>query len=517
MQHFLIYFSAEKAASIVLHDLTRQGLQEVDITRMFKDEMLSSVVLDHLKLGGENFTIRYVRTKRAPGNTNKIYLCANGREVVGRNLASFVPKIPRQGSLGKEEKFYLLPCVTGDFLDRHVKPERTAFDIPMRSEFDGTEDPEETLITLERIFGDVGSRAAVHLSDVITAIKTEEQDALRNYIFQEPRRRAKYRALVENPRYRPLLEQLNLPQNPKPSDFELALTTARIKIEEDIHRESQELYQARPDGPGVSLEALRDRHNALMEQLDVLKQMDLVDYVVHRKMILEYLEKSLEWSKEEKYMLEEAVHRIFHPLNTSSDSIHQNFQNLWVLDERLMYHSYLASDMKLASNKHTDSESLLEPDMYLAFDEQYFDNPHAYRQGERSPSVVIIEFKRPGKNQYVYGHPKKDPLEQVRGYAKKVKAGKIKSHTGKTVGTAEGAQFFGYIVIDFTEEARTLLERYADVGLLQADFAKFRYFGYFKDAGIYLEVIDLGSLIDEAKLRSQFLFQRLGIDETKVL
>jgi hypothetical protein len=67
--------------------------------------------------------------------------------------------------------------------------------------------------------------------------------------------------------------------------------------------------------------------------------------------ILEFLEKSLEVDPESaKYPLESVLHEIIYPMNAESSEVPYENQNLWIIDERLAFHEYLASDTRTSSH-----------------------------------------------------------------------------------------------------------------------------------------------------------------------
>ncbi len=66
-------------------------------------------------------------------------------------------------------------------------------------------------------------------------------------------------------------------------------------------------------------------------------------------------------------------------------------QNLWIIDEKLSYHHYLASDIPIKSIKVADNNDNQRPDLII------FDPAFVLSEGEdQINSVVIVEFKRPG-------------------------------------------------------------------------------------------------------------------------
>ena len=74
----------------------------------------------------------------------------------------------------------------------------------------------------------------------------------------------------------------------------------------------------------------------------------LARYVGHRKIILDFLDGAI--SKEQdlkKFPLERAVHHLVFPMKATSDNLPYHEQNLWIIDEGLTFHSYIASDKPL--------------------------------------------------------------------------------------------------------------------------------------------------------------------------
>ena len=73
-----------------------------------------------------------------------------------------------------------------------------------------------------------------------------------------------------------------------------------------------------------------------------------------------------------KYPLEEVVHKLIFPMRSTSDEIPSHDQNLWIVDERLSFHSYISSDKQLRSNAgRLESDSKLRPDLFV-YDEKVF-------------------------------------------------------------------------------------------------------------------------------------------------
>ena len=91
-----------------------------------------------------------------------------------------------------------------------------------------------------------------------------------------------------------------------------------------------------------------------------------------------------------KKATEKAIHSLVFPLQTLSDEIGFEDHNLWMLDEKLSYHKYLASDKKFKKIEPIDYESQDRPDIII------FNKPFVFANNEKPyDSIVLIEFKRP--------------------------------------------------------------------------------------------------------------------------
>ena len=92
-------------------------------------------------------------------------------------------------------------------------------------------------------------------------------------------------------------------------------------------------------------------------------------------------------------------------LTVGDQEISFESHNLWILDERLTFTSYLASDLPLSGGVSQ------RPDIIA------FDHPVAFRaENEASNPVTIFEFKRPGREDFANPSSREDPVEQIVRY-----------------------------------------------------------------------------------------------------
>ena len=109
------------------------------------------------------------------------------------------------------------------------------------------------------------------------------------------------------------------------------------------------------------------------------KKGSLAEYVTKRKAVLDLLDKMRGFSEstDETHHLEDAIHQLICPMRVESNELHIDDHNLWILDDRLAFYNFFASDRPIKS--YTESDSGREPD--IAF---FYDSCVAWRESERA-------------------------------------------------------------------------------------------------------------------------------------
>ena len=190
-------------------------------------------------------------------------------------------------------------------------------------------------------------------------------------------------------------------------------------------------------------------------------------------------------------------------MQTTSNEIRYNDMNLWLIDDRLAYHYYLASDKKMNTLEPIDVDDKRRMDLAI------FDAACSYTTNrDQISSITIVEFKRPMRND-TYSDDN-DPVWQVMKYVKAIKDGKVKKDNGRDFGDMSHVSFYCYVIGDLTETMRESAER-SDLILTQD---KQGYFGYSKTYGAYVEVISYDKLLKDARQRNQVLFDKLFVPKS---
>ena len=162
-------------------------------------------------------------------------------------------------------------------------------------------------------------------------------------------------------------------------------------------------------------EDYRARVTAYLVKVDDIKKSDLANYVFHRKVILDILQKAICRGQDGKYAREDLIHELIMPMRKISNDIRLDSCNLWLIDERLAFHDFLASDKPLVSMEITGSEESRRPDICAL---NVYDDPILVNDDQNLPlaSIVVVEIKRPMRNDATAGEEEKDPVEQALGY-----------------------------------------------------------------------------------------------------
>jgi hypothetical protein len=258
-------------------------------------------------------------------------------------------------------------------------------------------------------------------------------------------------------------------------------------------------------GPGDSTQSYFERLNGYLAKADDIKKSDLASYVFHRKIILDILQQGIERDADGKYGREELIHEVVMPMRKTSGDLHFDNSNLWLIDERLAFHDFLASDKPLSSMPILETGDAKEPDIVAL---NVFDEPLLMSDGQRLPlaTIVVVEFKRPMRNDARSGEDK-DPVEQALGYLERIRNGQAKTASGRPIPRSEDIPGFCYIVCDITPS----VERRCKLAQLKVTSDHQGYFGYNDNFKAYVEVLSYDRLLNGARQRNRAFFDKLGL------
>jgi len=269
----------------------------------------------------------------------------------------------------------------------------------------------------------------------------------------------------------------------------------------EVHEDAKKRLSEIPDDLS-GFDAFREGFTTVLGNLTEIAKSDLVDYVVHRATVLAFLDKLLKANDAGRVEPESQLHGVFFPLRRTSDNVDYDDQNLWLVDERLAYHRYLASDTPFAeqAGAPVDVDSNDRPDVVI------YNNPHAFVASDPPfSSVVLVEFKKPERADYT--QEGKSPIAQVLRYIERIRTGKAKRPDGTLIERPASVPFYCYIIATMTPA----LEKDArERGFVETPDAM-GWFHFNQNYNAYVEVLSYRRVLGDAQKRNAAFFDKLNI------
>ena len=325
----------------------------------------------------------------------------------------------------------------------------------------------------------------------------------------------KYKPLIyeEFPQYMSTFEYKSdeikkLPPNLTKAKLDIELYKIESNWKLEVKELGQKVIEDKKDI--TNLDEYKIRYEKFLTEFNEIGKADLARYIVHRKAVIELLDELIGKNNSDQFTNEDIIHSVFFPIRTSSDEIPHNKQNLWLLDEKLTYHSFLASDKSFESIKNIDKHSDSRPDLLI------FQDAIAFTEENYAPfnSFTIVEFKKPQRDNYIDNDPKKNPLDQVEKYIDDLLGEKVTNRKGRKIKVDKETPFYVYIVCDINSSFEKILKN--------REFTKTPDgMGYYtfknKYYSAYIEVLPFEKVLKDAKRRNRILFEKLGLSTNKDL
>lgn len=481
IEHFLIRFAGKTCPPITLEAI---GHPVIDLHQMFAETVNPHIKEQSFSVGEQVFSIQAF--KHRDGRSRHDYqLCANGREVVDGKLRDILPELPERLLDNSDKPYTLTVLVTGEYLDGHANRERTNISFQTPDELD----LDKSLVSRREFNKSIGETLRQTLAADLKATHEEKIQHIARFVEKAP----EYRVLTQE-KYRKTLEQ-QIPPGLSEEKLDEALLHIRREIEDGLRKEEKNIVALIDK---ESFESYKTRITTLMSDMNDVGKAKLADYVAHRRAILDLIGQNLNRSqKDDKYPFEQVLHKMIFPMGVSSKEIFLEQQNLWLIDERLCFHTLLTSDKKLNSISGLENTSGKEPDIFSFF----YDTPIGVSEpDDPSGGIVIIEFKRPGRDDY-----NKDPADQIIQRFVEISQGNVKDIDGRMI-NPKNIRYLGYLIADLTPTLkRQVAMRYHSAADGEG------YFYTLPDGNGYIEIISYDKLVRDAKRRNRMLFEQLGI------
>jgi hypothetical protein len=484
VEHCLEYLIRPAHPELILTD-TFSG-ETISLNELFEKEMGQNASSIPFKAGGHDFLILHVKLYSSHLKDHLLHFCANNRVVKSDKLMGRIPNLAKVLHDEAGNEFVYAAYLDGKLLDDTVNQERTDFSLSSEegSLFQGT-----------FTWSNLRSAAAEQINNYLTPFTVSIQR-------QKSERMDRFLA-TQGPMYRPILKHVQkeialLDPEIEDGELDLKLYKALHSLQERLREEGSKLMDTADAESGFDEYA--QQFDAYFTKISDVNQSDLARYVFDRKLVLQFLQKLLGLQDSGKYVLEEKVHRLIFPMGETSDDVPFENHNLWLLDERLAYHRYLASDKQLRKTGPLVSDSKKELDLIV------FDKACAFTDVTMGPfqAITIIEFKRPMRTSY---SDDENPFDQILNYIDEIRAGKAMTPDSRNIPISDGVHFYCYIVADKTD----LLEQQAYRAELEKTPDGQGFFGYKKHYRAYIEFISYTKLLDGARQRNHAFFEKLGL------
>lgn len=384
---------------------------------------------------------------------------------------------------GANEDRVFHAVLTGKFLDDNVNQERTKFQF---------EDA-----VLERIVNDV---CAPHIEKFLVGpLQTLRQD-----------QRTRVKAITES--YPSVafgdVDELQekLPSGELNDDAIFGHLSRERYRRDQRQAEKIRAVLERLKEPTVDVDAFANAIEAAGKAIEEAEQKSLTEYIVRRKVVLDFIEILLEKvrddTRDSSYQREDILHSFICPMrvNTLADGsqkvVAAASHDLWIIDERLTFAQYFSSDEEF----HNLSDAVASeerPDVLI------FDHVHGLRQTEDPSRVLLVEFKRPGRTSY---SADENPQHQVERYVRRLLEGGKLDVKGRPIKLKEDTVFYCFIVADIVgkmDDWTYSWDRTAD--------GRGRFYQPRSGFKGSIELISWDTLLNDARERNQAFFDRAGI------
>jgi hypothetical protein len=411
---------------------------------------------------------------------SKICLTAHNREVTETTLHTYVPEFQDDffDIINDTQKNYIIKSyVLGEYLNTNVSLERESFDFPKETTAIGFYPLSQSDIEKE-----VANVVKSFFKEDVKLRFEKKTETIRNYVNSK----APWHRIYLND-----FDFTNLPINLNDEKIELEFQKFKFKKEQETRIEIKEIIENEED-------TTKEQIQQIFSRVSQNGKNDLAHYVCNRKLIVDTFD-NLRKRKESdnKAHLESELHNLIYPMGQTSETLNYENHNLWLLDERLVFSQYVASD-KIISKSETK-----EPDL-IVFNEEIC----IYRNGENitTSPLTIFEFKRPKRRNYP---DEENPIMQACRYAEKIREGKYEMPEGlEQIKVSKETPVYIYVVCDLVDKIHEFAKGFS----LTISPDNEGYFGFSSGFNAYIEVMSYRKLIDDAKMRNKIFFKKLGIE-----
>ena len=473
IEHCFVYFLNKDCPRILINDFGKQ----IVVNDLFNLFTKGQVKTKKLSVRQNEFELNLVKLYSNKLD-NKIHYCANIREVLNDKISIDIPELDNFLYDNEGKAFSIAIYVEGEFLDKNVNDERTTITFS-KGEIDY---PNQT--TQEELRKAITEKIHSEFTEQIEQLSITRVAKVKEFVNQHPR----YKQLLK---YKSN-ELKRIPSTLSDEKMELELFKIQQSLELEVKKEATAVLKFIDSEEGR--EQFSQNHQELYHKIIEVGNSKLSEYVIHRKLVLDLFQKLLNEKATEK-----AVHNLIFPLQTLSDEIGFEDHNLWMIDDKLSYHKYLACDKKFKKIEPTNSTSDERPDIIV------FNRPFAFSNDNKPyESIVLVEFKRPMRDDYSDGE---NPIQQINRYAREIIEGEAKDKHEREFDFRKNTPIYAYIICDLTKKLRAYAKDSGFRPLPSGD----GFFFFNDNYNMYVEIMSFDKILNDSRERNRVLFDKLNI------
>lgn len=482
VQHCLLYFLRDSCPEITISD----SQSRIVLNEFFRKQFSTNESTMEFEICGRRFRLLNVKiTDKSFSDRNKLYLCANERLVETRDLERMIVNL--DASIFEKEKYWYLGVLTSDYFDENVDMNRLCLNIEAESS-EASMFPEYP--GLVKILDSTCLKIQEYLGKYLDSVETSKLERFREFFLTSPQ----YRHLEY---YAP--DKLSmLKPNLSDSDLDDALYGIKREIERSTKKDCDELSR-KLRNKMISSQDYQRGFQKIAGKVNDVNTSSLVEYVVHRRTVLNLFKNGLEIRHDGTFNPEKYMHDLIYPMRSTSEETPYDSHNLWLIDDRLSFCHFLTSDKPFGNSKERPDILILDKpaESPIAVVDRSYD-------GTVYSSITIIELKRPGRDNY---DGKDNPIKQLTDYVRKFRNGELTDCNKRPIKVDNSTQFYLYAVCDLTPSLRASLEEHSFT-ITSDDLGAFFYNQAFN---AYFEVLSYDKIRNDAEKRNKAFFDKLGI------
>jgi hypothetical protein len=367
------------------------------------------------------------------------------------------------------EKYIVIAVVRGEALEKRLNDTRTSIDLSAKA--------------VENIVATVSDAIQTKETGQIEKIKSEQSFELDEALKENPILRLGLRG-------RTLKEYVAAkPNHWRAEQFISDLAVERYRATHDLTRQIVAASSNRED--------YAKRIKDIVGKIDEGKKEALAEYVIHRRNIISLVESAQRYGEDSKRSPEEDIHElVFKRFSDNAETAYFE-HNLWLIDDALAFLPYVSSDRAMHGRGRKSGDKVTD----LIF----YDDSLVLGDDEGT-TLVIVEFKKPSRDDYSFGREKSDPVLQViETLEKATAAGGISRTDGSHMSFARVVRRFAYIIADITPTLVKVLKGHD----FKNDWNAKVYVRYRDNERIFIQAFGYDTLVEMAKKRNQAFFSVL--------